>query len=505
MFDKMKFMEERMQENNYNRKINQAMLIISFTIAVISCIALGIRVATGGRTLAMFMVFLVVVPGVVIMAYLLFRRNPSRLLASHIVAVMYFIVWFAIFLTTEHLVLFSFYMPFSIVYALFGQKRVVFFNASSQLLVVIVKSVYDYNNGIIDNNSLISYILMVFIAVLLGVAINLIARRISEYKNMTRNQVKEIYDTLDMQNTMIETIRDVITKLLNSNSQMTNSFSILQNISKKLETDSDLVLVNVQETGDATTIQQESIQEISNNIESINCESDELSKNFEIESETVKFIQEGLHILTNDSKEIGKSSSNMSGKIDHLIQVSHKVMELSNAIESIAEQTNLLALNASIESARAGEHGKGFAVVAEEVRKLAEVSKELTDETKENINELSSNIGLVKKEMASLSMLNINQNQAIDRIQKDVNEISKISDTNYITVQTLSSNIQGVVSESHSIKNKVGHIVTLTEETNSITDETKRSVDEMTNQVHNSSEYINELENVISELTEIID
>lgn len=74
--------------------------------------------------------------------------------------------------------------------------------------------------------------------------------------------------------------------------------------------------------------------------------------------------------------------------IVQLNEQSQSIGEIISTVNDFADQSNLLSVNASIEAAKAGEYGKGFAVVAQEVKMLAEQSKEATKQIKTLLNDI---------------------------------------------------------------------------------------------------------------------
>ena len=71
-----------------------------------------------------------------------------------------------------------------------------------------------------------------------------------------------------------------------------------------------------------------------------------------------------------------------------LSEQSQTIGDIIATVNDLAEQSNILAVNAAIEAAKAGEQGKGFAVVAQEVKSLAEQSKEATSQVRTILNDI---------------------------------------------------------------------------------------------------------------------
>lgn len=100
--------------------------------------------------------------------------------------------------------------------------------------------------------------------------------------------------------------------------------------------------------------------------------------------------------------------------IEKLVNTVQQITNFTESIENITEQTNLLALNAAIEAARAGEAGLGFAVVAEEVRKLADQSRQSNLEIENLVESISEDSKMAVSVMDDLRKASQEQNLSVE-------------------------------------------------------------------------------------------
>ena len=205
---------------------------------------------------------------------------------------------------------------------------------------------------------------------------------ISNGSNHLEEAISGVTESVNSVNVSSKNISDVMDRLSASMEEVSVTIS---NISQ-----------NVSEVGDSVSGFSETCGEVLDYSKTMQERADGLEK-MAVESQDVT------------KKMVGEMIERLRLAIEHSKSV-EQVESLTNDILSISSQTNLLALNASIEAARAGEAGKGFSVVADEIRQLADSSRN----TANNIQKINENV------IDAVNELNNNANKMVEYIDQHI-------------------------------------------------------------------------------------
>lgn len=309
---------------------------------------------------------------------------------------------------------------------------------------------------------------------------------------------RSLYKTKESIIKIIEQVKSEV-NVLNKNSK------VLGDTSKHIGEGSKNISEAMHQSAIANTNQADQMSKINNDMDKLGINIEQMDNNIENIAQSASSISEKLKKSNTDINELNISVDNFDNSFnqfnENIINMNNKIAAIegiTSTIGSISEQTNLLALNAAIEAARAGDAGRGFSVVAEEIRKLAEQSKNSVSKIG---NIVAGVLSECEKIISSTKDINLevnNQREIIDTTIKSFSIITKL--LNDITPKIM------VLSDlSGNNKEKSDDILRLLENATAISEElaaTTEEVDSTAEEFNSSSKEINEISDRLVKIIE---
>ncbi len=142
------------------------------------------------------------------------------------------------------------------------------------------------------------------------------------------------------------------------------------------------------ETASAITETTTTVEEVRQASQQSSQKASRVSENTQQVAQVTQNGQKAVDETVSGIYEIRNQMEAVANTIVRLSEQSQQIGGIIASVTDIADQSNLLAVNAAIEAAKAGEQGKGFAVVAQEIKNLAQQSKQATIQVRNILNEV---------------------------------------------------------------------------------------------------------------------
>ena len=271
---------------------------------------------------------------------------------------------------------------------------------------------------------------------------------------------------------MIENTRKLIVEVDEIVNVVNLSAEDVEGVSGQLEQSSNGILEALEEIDIGVSQQANDAQDcllqmdnLSQTIEDVTDKIDNTSATSETTKEIVLKSISTMEVLSNQTKDTIEVTSKVKSDVKVLEISSSEIKKFVSIIADIAEQTNLLSLNASIEAARAGEAGRGFSVVAEEIRKLADGSRQAAEEINKVVEIIEKQTHETVGTAAKAEKIVEEQAETVNATKEAFQKIYQATEEVISCVDDVKEKVKGMDKERAGTLEAISSISAVSEET----------------------------------------
>jgi methyl-accepting chemotaxis protein len=200
-------------------------------------------------------------------------------------------------------------------------------------------------------------------------------------------------DRADEVGDLARAFRAMIENLRRTTREINEGVDVLASSSSEILATTTQVAAGAAETATAVSETTATVEEVKQTAQVSSQKAKYVSESAQKVAQVSQAGRKSVEDATQGMHRIQEQMESIAGSIVRLSEQSQAIGEIIATVNDLAEQSNLLAVNAAIEAARAGEQGKGFAVVAQEVKSLAEQSKQATAQVRTILGDIQKATG----------------------------------------------------------------------------------------------------------------
>lgn len=482
-------MEKRKYSNPEQRlkKFNRALLIGGTSLSITIFIGQIIQQASNAHTKGYTIISCMLVLSSVLIPWPVYFMKPKSKVIKHLVCGLFLFYYFFTTLTDLSNNAASFYIfPLLIGSVLaYNTKFVIKYSCITFAINIIKLCLVVVQKGDILTTLLQCMIILIFVICIITVSM------ISDRFN------KDIFGTIeDKQKLQEEMLKDVLytanivkkgaNQVGNIVDELADSTYVMHNVLSEINEGTHMTATNIQNQTEMTQSIQIAIEDTSNF-------SKEMILVANQSEDAIDESMISMNQLKAQAKVIEESNIDIVETMKQLQIKTKEVEDITNVILGISNQTNMLALNASIESARAGEAGRGFAVVAEQIRKLAEETKESTGSIALLLEELKQNVSQAYIKITDSSTATVQQHDVITVAAEKFNILNNNIHLLLSDIQHIDSKVEDLSGSNNQIVESISNLSAVSEEITASSSETTKFSERNNQIIKQAKDYLKEV------------